>query len=134
LTTAIALARNTVESTRVVLLHVTLTGTDSTAAEARARNAFRRAAEGLDYPVEERVVTAPTAVDGILQAAGDCDLIVIGASKERLFRNLLLGNVSSQVAEQAKCPVMLVKRRSSMLNALLRETVLMPVRSSKKTV
>ena len=134
LTTAIALARNTVESTRVVLLHVTLTGTDSTAAEARARNAFRRAAQGLDYPVEERVVTAPTAVDGILQAAGDCDLIVIGASKERLFRNLLLGNVSSQVAEQAKCPVMLVKRRSSMLNALLRETVLMPVRSSKKTV
>jgi hypothetical protein len=49
-----------------------------------------------------------------------------------LFRNLLLGNVAQQVAEQANCPVIVVKQRSSMLASVLRETVLPPIRRSPK--
>ena len=33
-------------------------------------------------------------VEGIMSAAADCDMVVIGATKERLFRNILIGNVS----------------------------------------
>jgi hypothetical protein len=59
-------------------------------------------------------------------------MVIIGATnKERFYRNLLAGNVSQQVAESAGCPVMIVKRRSTMLASVLRETVLKPVYQSK---
>lgn len=130
--TAISLARNTPEPTEVVLLHVVVDGVDPKTAEARARNAFRRASEGIEYPFEEKIVQAASPVEGILQAAEESDMVVIGATKEPLFRNLLMGNVSQQIAEQAKCPVMIVKRRSTILHSMLRETVLPPVRQSSK--
>ncbi len=133
LTTAIALARNAPQECAVVLLHVTLPGTDETAAKARAENAFRRAYEGNDYDsIEKRTLVASTPLEGILTAATDCDMVVIGASSEPLFRNLLMGNVAQQVAEQAPCPVIIVKRRSPALARVLRETVLPPVRRSSK--
>ncbi|MFQ5418928.1 MAG: amino acid permease [Anaerolineae bacterium] len=131
-TTAVALARNTDEETVVVLVHVALTGSDQTAVEARAHNAFRRATDGIDYSFEEKIITADNPVEGILKAAQDSDMVVIGATRERLFINLLAGNVSQQVAEQADVPVMIVKRRSTILSSMLRETVLPPVRVSKK--
>ena len=122
---AIALARNTPEQTRVVLTHVALPGVDATEAQARAQNAFRRATEGRRYElIERRVVTASSPVEGILQAVTECDMVVIGATKERLFRNILMGNVSGQVAARARCPVIMVKRRSTMFASMLRETIL----------
>jgi hypothetical protein len=71
-------------------------------------------------------------VEGILEAAKDCDLMVIGATKEPRFRNLLMGNVAQQVAEGVKCPVIIAKRQSSIVDAMLRETVLEPIRRSDK--
>lgn len=133
LTTALALARNSAVPTEVALLHVTLPNVDETTAQAHAGNAFRRAYEGNSYDfIEQRIVTANSPLDGILAAAADCDLIIVGASKESLFRNLLMGNVAQQVAEQATCPVIIVKRRSSAVAAVLRETILTPVLRSAK--
>jgi nucleotide-binding universal stress UspA family protein len=124
---AIALARNTPEQTRLILTHVAPTGVDSTDAQARAQNAFRRATEGRRYElIERRVVTASSPVDGILQVAADCDMVVIGATREPLFRNILMGNVPEQVAERSHCPVIVVKRRSTMFASMLRETILTP--------
>jgi amino acid transporter/nucleotide-binding universal stress UspA family protein len=122
---AIALARNTPESTKVVLLHISLSSTNPKGAEARAQNAFRRATEGRRYQsIEKRIITSDSPAVGILEASGDCDMIVIGATKERLFRNILVGNVSEQIADRAHCPVLIVKRRSTMVASMLRETVL----------
>lgn len=133
LTTAIALARSTPEPSQVVLLHITLPDVDETTAEARARNAFRRAYEGNSYEsVEKQTLAANTPLEGILSAAEGSDLIVIGATKESLFRNLLMGNVAQQVAEQAEVPVIIVKRRSSAVAAVLRETILPPILRSAK--
>ncbi len=132
LSMAIALARNTEEETQVVLLHVALPNVDPRSAEALAHSAFRRAAEGLSFDFEQSIVRADSPAKGILKASEDCDMVVIGATKEPLFRNLLLGNVSQQVAEAAKCPVIIVKRRSNVLASMLRETVLQPVRKSSK--
>jgi len=117
----------------VVLAYVVTPEVDETEARARAQNAFRRSAEGLSFDFEELIVQAPTPVEGILQAAEACDMVVIGATnKERLWQNLLAGNVSQSVAEQANCPVIIVKRRSTMIASVLRETVLEPVRNSEK--
>jgi len=122
---AIALARNTLESTKVVLLHISLPNTNPKGAEARAQNAFRRATEGRRYQsIEKRIITSDSPAVGILEASGDCDMIVIGATKERLFRNILVGNVSEQIADRAHCPVLIVKRRSTMVASMLRDTVL----------
>lgn len=129
---ALAVARNTESASRVVLVHVVVPGADPTRAKATARNAFRRATEGLDHQFEERIVNADNPVSGILEAAQDCDLVVIGATKEPLFRNLLMGNVSQRVAEGADCPVIIVKRRSPMLASMLRDTILMPIPRSDK--
>ena len=122
---AIALARNTPEPTRVVLTHVSIFGMDSTEAEARAQNAFRRSLEGRRYEdIEYRTITSTNPIEGIMEAAADCDMIVIGATKERLFSNIMMGNVPEQVAERADSPVIMVKRRSTMFASMLRETVL----------
>jgi len=131
LTTAVALARSTDEETEVVAVHVASPELDQTQAEALANNAFRRAIENEAYPIRTEIVRANTPLEGILQAAEGCDMIVIGATSEPMFRNLLIGNVAEQVADQADCPVLLMKRRSTPIRAALRETVLTPQRSSK---
>jgi amino acid transporter len=129
---ALALARNTPEETEVILVNVIVSSLSRKQGEARAKSAFRRATQGLDYPFVERMVEADTPVEGILEAAEGSDLVVIGATKEPKFRNLLLGNVAQQVAEGAKCPVIITKRQSSIVDAMLRETVLEPIRRSDK--
>ena len=129
---ALAMARNTPEETEVVLLNVIVAGISRRQGEARAKNAFRSATHGLDYPFIEKLVEAETPVAGILEVAKQCDLVVIGATKEPRFRNLLMGNVAQQVAEGAECPVIIAKRQSSIVDAMLRETVLEPIRRSDK--
>jgi amino acid transporter/nucleotide-binding universal stress UspA family protein len=131
-TTAVAIARNTAEDTTVVLTYIAIPGVDAVQAQARAQNAFRRAVHGVDYEVTQQVIHADNPSDGIIRASDTADMIVIGATKEPVFRNLLMGNVAQRVADGAKCPVIIVKRRSTMIDAMLRETVLMPIRKSDK--
>jgi amino acid transporter/nucleotide-binding universal stress UspA family protein len=129
---ALALGRNTPEPSQVVMVHIIVSGTDPLQGEARARNAFRYARHGIDYEFEEDIISAESPFEGIMNAADGCDLVVIGATKEPRFRNLLMGNVAQQVAEGAKCPVIIVKRQSTILDSMLRETVLSPIRQSEK--
>ncbi len=133
LSMATSLAQFAPERTKVVLLHVALTDVDPQAAQSRAEGAFRRALNDHDYPfVETKVVTADSPLSGILQEAEMCDMVIIGATKEPMFRNLLMGNVAQQVVEQATKPVIVVKRQSTIMASVLRETVLPPVRQSSK--
>ena len=133
LSLAAALAQSAPEDTQVVLLHVILNEADPHTAKAHAENAFRRAINGSDYPfVTKQTVTAETPLAGILQAAETCDMIIIGATKEPMFRNLLMGNVAQQVVEQTTIPVIVVKQQSTIITSMLRETVLSPVRRSPK--
>jgi amino acid transporter/nucleotide-binding universal stress UspA family protein len=133
LSIAMSLARSTDEDTKVVLLHVMLAGIDSTAAQARAESAFRQAFDGTEPDFVEKVaVTAETPLEGILQEAAKSDMVVIGATKEPLFRNLLMGNVAQSVVEQTDCTVIVAKQRSGILASMLRETVLSPIHRSPK--
>ena len=130
--TAVSLARNTAEPTQITLLHVLVEGTGMAGVQARANNAFRRAAEGINYPYETKIIVASSPVEGIMAEAAEADMIVIGATKEPFFVNLLMGNVSQRIADRANCPVLIVKRRSTVLKSMLRETVLQPVFRSRK--
>jgi amino acid transporter len=82
---------------------------------------------GIEYEhIEPRIVEGANVVDTVLQEAEGHDLIVLGATEEPLFQNLLMGNIAEQVAKQANVTVITVKRRSSPLHSFLRQTVLEP--------
>ena len=60
-----------------------------------------------DVPLERHVKQGrPPQV--ILEAADDADLVVVGSRGRDGFAGLLLGSVSSQVTQHARCPVTVV--------------------------
>ena len=63
--------------------------------ESRPDSVTVKAVNG--YPVEE-----------LLAAADDADIIVLGSRGAGGFTRLLLGSVSSQIAQHAHCPVLIV--------------------------
>lgn len=114
------------EPVRITLLHVVPVGAHE-AARVRAEQTFRYMLEGIDYqPLDTCVVEGENIVDAVLREADGFDLIVIGATQEPLFRNLLMGNIADQIAQRAKVTVIVVKRRSPLLHSFLRQTVLEP--------
>ncbi len=124
---AIGMAKSCEEGpVKIVLLHIVPVGARA-AARVRAEQVIRDALNGSDYEhIEPRVVEGTSVVDTVLEQAEGCDLIVVGATEEPLFRNLLVGAIPAQIAERASVTVVVVKRRSSPLHSFLRQTVLEP--------
>jgi amino acid transporter/nucleotide-binding universal stress UspA family protein len=69
-----------------------------------------RAIAPFDYPIEPKLVSAPTILAGILQEAEQSNLVVIGASEEGFFEQLLFGALPERVARECSKTVMIVKR------------------------
>ncbi len=63
-----------------------------------------------DIPIESRVVTAESVVEGIAQAGAESDLVFVGASDESLIDQVLFGTLAEQVAWACPSPVVMVKR------------------------
>jgi nucleotide-binding universal stress UspA family protein len=114
---------------QVNLMHI-IPHSGGTRANVRANQIFDYALEGIDYEhISRNIIESSNGVlDTILENAEncECDLIVIGATDEPLFRNLLVGNIADQVANRAKVTVIMVKRRQSAFHSFLRQTVLEP--------
>lgn len=81
----------------------------STLAAVREQELQHPSAEGEAIPVESVVVSALSIVDGIVRAAADSDLVLIGASNESLFDQVVFGTVPEQVAAASPSPVVMVK-------------------------
>ena len=111
---------------RVTLLHVVPPRAGKSAL-VRAEQAFDHALEGIHYEhIERRVVEGINVVETVLKEIDGHDLVVIGATSESLFRNILVGSVSERIARESPVTVIMVKRRSSALRSFLRQTVLGP--------
>jgi amino acid transporter/nucleotide-binding universal stress UspA family protein len=111
---------------KVTLLHVVPVGA-RTAALVRAEQVFKYTLNGSNYEsVKRQVVEGTSVVETVLAQAKGYDLIVIGATEEPLFKNLLMGNIADQVAQRSKVTVIIVKRRSGPLHSFLRQTMLEP--------
>jgi len=111
---------------KVTALHIVPVGA-SNGDLVRAQQACRDALQGINYEhLERRVVEGANVVETILEETEGYDLIIVGATEEPLFRNLLMGNISEEVARRAEVTVVMFKRRSSPLHSFLRQTVLEP--------
>lgn len=101
-----------------------------------APNVRVRAQQAIDYVLEStrtysghittELLEGRDIIETIVEAAHSHDLVVMGATEEPVFRNLLTGNIPTQVASNAPVSVIIVKRRSGLIRSMLRQTVLSP--------
>jgi len=124
---AISMARQAEEGpARVTLLHIVPPGAGE-AAHVRGMQYIDQALNGSSYEhIDKLVVEHSDVVECVLQSAKGYDLIVVGATDEPLFKNLLIGNVAERIARSAEITTIMVKRRSGPIKSMLRQTVLAP--------
>lgn len=112
--------------TQIVLFSV-VPANARVSSKVRVQKFMNTMAENLNYErVEIRTAENENTVDAILREAQEHDMVIIGASEEPLFQNMLIGTVPEQVARRAGVTVLMVKRRSSPMHSFLRQTVLEP--------
>jgi nucleotide-binding universal stress UspA family protein len=102
-------AERTGESPVVTLLYVCVPARACPEVQARGYELLRNLASGYDYPLEVKVTPADDVVDGIVDESAQHDLVVIGATAERMFDQVLFGTVPERVAQRASVTVMMVK-------------------------
>jgi APA family basic amino acid/polyamine antiporter len=111
---------------KVTLLHV-LPPHVRAGDRVRAKDMFNEVLEGITYDlIEKKLVEGDDLVGTILEESKGYDLIVIGATEEPLFKNLLVGTMPERIARGADVTVMMVKRRSSPLHSFVRKAILEP--------
>jgi nucleotide-binding universal stress UspA family protein len=109
------------EESIITIFHV-LPEEATPAQEARACRILEEQGRHYDYPLVCRVTRASSVVDGILREAEDHNLVMVGASAERLFEQRLFGSIPEKVARECPKTVIMVKRYwplKSRLNRLL---------------
>jgi len=77
-----------------------------------------------DYPLETKVVTAPDVVTGILREAEGYNLVILGATREGLFEQLLWGAIPRRVAEECPKTVIMVKRYQGPVRSWIRRVII----------
>jgi amino acid transporter/nucleotide-binding universal stress UspA family protein len=103
----------------ITLLYVVPEDANS-GAMAGGYDLLRSLAAGFDYPLEALVVTAPDVVTGILREAEEHNLVIIGATEERLFDQRLFGSISQTVARECSKTVIMVKQYRGPVRSWLR--------------
>jgi amino acid transporter/nucleotide-binding universal stress UspA family protein len=107
----------------ITLLYVTPEDANS-GAMASGYELLRSLAAGFDYPLEALVVTAPDIVTGILREAEEHNLVIIGATEERLFEQRLFGSIPYWVASRCTKTVIMVKQHRGPVRSWLRRLLL----------
>lgn len=124
---AVAMARSAEDGpAKVRVLHVIPPGTNE-ASYVRVRDRLAFLLEGVDYPnVETEIVEGSDVADSVVECSQACDLIVLGATEEPLFKNLLVGRLPERIARRAEVTVLMVKRGSGPLHSFMRQAILEP--------
>jgi APA family basic amino acid/polyamine antiporter len=112
------------EAVEVAVVHIVPTGADD-AERVRAKQVFDYCLQGIDDPsIRTAIIEADAVGDAIVTEADKHDLVVIGATDEPLFKNILAGTLPAWVARHSPVSVLMVKRRSSRLQSMVRRTLL----------
>jgi nucleotide-binding universal stress UspA family protein len=85
-------------------------------ADERARESARQwmhktiRLTNLEGRIEMRLLEGKRVATTLVKAAADYDLVMLGASREGVFSNVLFGEIPEKVARYAHTPVMIVQR------------------------
>jgi uncharacterized hydrophobic protein (TIGR00271 family) len=109
---------------QLTLLNVVPSDRESKSAieEAHRRIAQTTANLGSLATVTVRVDVAPDPVDGIVAAAEEHDLILLGATEESILDQVLFGRFPEKVAGRTRKPVAIVKRYRGLTQTWARKT------------
>ncbi|MFB6082531.1 MAG: amino acid permease [Halanaeroarchaeum sp.] len=103
-----AIARTT--GARVDVVHVVAPDADESR-RASAREVIENTAEILEgVDVETRLIEDPDVIDGIVDAAEDHEITIVGATGEALVQQLVFGAIPEGVGERADGTVIMTKR------------------------
>lgn len=89
-------------------IHQTIEALKLEASKLAAFQAGRHPMESISF--DSLVIKAENVADGIVEAARDFDLVLLGASEERIIDQMLLGTIPEQVARSSQQPTIMVKR------------------------
>ncbi|MCB9420695.1 MAG: DUF389 domain-containing protein [Ardenticatenaceae bacterium] len=81
--------------------------------EALGRSRLRHLLNVVDAGerIETQLITSSSVIDGIVDAASqECDLVVLGASRESSLDKVLFGNIPGAVVRQSRKPIMIVRQ------------------------
>jgi len=67
-----------------------------------------------------RILEGKRVATTLVKAAGDYDMIALGASREGVFSNVLFGEIPEKVARYSKSPVMIVQRYEGPVKSLVK--------------
>jgi nucleotide-binding universal stress UspA family protein len=102
-------AQRTGEEPVITLFYVCAPADAGPRAQAHGYELLRNLASAHKYPMEVQVTTANDVAEAIIEESASHDLVVIGATAERLFDQVLFGTIPEHVAHLAPVTVMMVK-------------------------
>lgn len=91
-------------------------GLETASLEKAARHVLDEAIERAAVPVGlevEAVVREGHPADVLVDESAGAELLVVGARGHGGFRGMLLGSISDQCAHHARCPILIVPRRTA---------------------
>jgi amino acid transporter/nucleotide-binding universal stress UspA family protein len=100
---------DTGEDGTITLLHILPEDADDIAM-AWAKRLLFDISRRYDYPLAQKVVRAPDPVSGILRETEECNLLMVGATGERLSEQRLFGSIPERVARESTKTVIMTKR------------------------
>jgi len=77
----------------------------------------------LQGSVEKLVIESDHIATGVIKAAADYNLLVLGASREGLFSSVLVGEITEEVARYSNKPVMVVKRYEGVAKSIVKKVL-----------
>jgi APA family basic amino acid/polyamine antiporter len=77
----------------------------------------------LDDKADTRLLEGEKIATTLIRAAADYDLIVLGASNEGVFSNVLFGEIPEKVARYSHTPVMIVQRYEGPVKSLIKRVM-----------
>ncbi len=77
----------------------------------------------LDSSAKRTIIEAGKVASGLARAAGEYDLIVLGASEEGLFSNVIFGEIAEKVARYSRAPVMIAKRYEGKVKSIVKKVL-----------
>jgi L-asparagine transporter-like permease/nucleotide-binding universal stress UspA family protein len=98
-------------------LHVIRRGT---AMDGATERAFLRESPNGKPPLDLDIEQARTTTAGIIEAAEEADILILGAAREGILSQLIFGEKTRRIARRAPCSVLLAKRHPGPGVSLLR--------------